>query len=141
MRDVLVVKSNSSLTADILTSVSETSAAGVRDFISAHRTLIAGSLYDFDHIGIRRIPAHRELNTIREYSPLLINATPHSRRLSRYYPLRNSKQILEKRIIPRLPCNLTQHLILQMLHLRIKLSDLCHSNSFIVCVAGGGKLL
>ena len=46
---------------DVLATVGKTTAAGVRNFVTADRTFVAGDIDNLDDIGIGLISAHSEL--------------------------------------------------------------------------------
>ena len=50
--NVVLVKGNGSAPAYVLTAVGKTAAAGVCNFVSAHRTFVAGDFDNLDNIGV-----------------------------------------------------------------------------------------
>ena len=52
----------------------------------------------------------------------LINAASHGRGVSRHDDFGNVEHLFKQRVIPRKPCDFTEHLIFKMLYLCIKFS-------------------
>jgi hypothetical protein len=104
MRNVIVIKGDSSELTNVLAAVSETSATGVGDLISANGTLVASNLNDLDNIRVVFISTHRKLYALSEDRALLIYTATHRRLVTGYGLFGNIHNILKKLILPREAC-------------------------------------
>ena len=87
--DMMLVERDGAEAADVLAAVCKAAAAGVGDFVSAHRALVAGDLDDLDDVGVILVSAHSELYSLSENGALLIDAAAHCGSVSGYDHFRN----------------------------------------------------
>ena len=92
---MILVERDSAEAADILTPVSQASAAGVSDFVAADGTFVAGNVNYLDHVGILLVPAHSNLDALGKYRTLLINTAAHGRGVSGDYYFGNVQKIVK----------------------------------------------
>ena len=65
MRHVIFVEGDRAESADVLATVRKATAAGVSDFVAAHRTFVAGDIDNFYDVGVLFVAAHSEFHAFR----------------------------------------------------------------------------
>ena len=65
MRHVIFVEGDRAESADVLATVRKATAAGVSDFVTAHRTFVAGDIDNFYDVRVLFVAAHREFHAFR----------------------------------------------------------------------------
>ena len=88
MRLLMLVKCDSTHTADIFAAVRYTASARLRYIIAAYGTFVTGNIYYLNYVGICRIAAHSDFNTFRNDSSLLVDTASHCGLILDYF-LRN----------------------------------------------------
>ena len=83
MRLLMLVKCDSTHTADIFAAVRYTASARLRYIIAAYGTFVTGNIYYLNYVGICRIAAHSDFNTFRNDSSLLVDTATELRCRSR----------------------------------------------------------
>ena len=121
VRYVIVVEGDSSALAHVLATVSKTAAARACYLVTAHRTLVAGYIYNLNDVLVARVTAHSDFYTLAENGAFLINAAAHSRLSAGNNGFRDVEGSLGKSARPSLARDLAQNLIFEILYLCIKL--------------------
>ena len=120
--DVVMVKGDRAALADVLTAMRQAAAAGGGDFIAGSRAFVAGDVDDLDHVVVVLVAAHGDLHALAENGALLEDAAAHGGFLAGGDDLGNIKDILQQCAVPGVAGDLTQHLVLEVLYLRIEFS-------------------
>ena len=106
--------------AGILTAVSNTAAAHVRDGVSAGRAVVTGDVDGFYNVGVISVPPGCKLYALRQYGALLIHAAAHGGHFAGDYLLGDVQKGCVKIAFPSVLGNGTQDFVLQVLDFCIK---------------------
>ena len=126
--NVVGIERDSTELTNVLATVCKTAAASVGNLVSAYGTLITCELNNLDNVGVVLIAAHSNLYSLGNDSTLLVNTATGGCLLTGNDGLRHVEEVLNKLVIPSKPCNLTKHLVFQMLYFSVKFAHFCLLN-------------
>ena len=121
MRNVLSVKRDCAELAHVFATMRQ---AGLRNFIAAHRALVASDVDDFDDVGIFFVAAHCELDALCQNGALFVHATTHGGDFARHDAFGDVDGSLAELAIPCFFCHFAKHFVFEML-------NFCVENSHI----------
>ena len=122
MGHMVVVEGDGLALAHVLAAVGQAATAGARHLIARSRALIAGDVDHLDDVGVLLVAAHGQLHALAQDGPLLVHAAAHGGHLAGHDGLGDLQHLFGGQAVPRAAGHLTQHLVLQILHLCVKLS-------------------
>ena len=77
VRHVIRVERDRTETAGVFATVRKATAAGVRHFVAAHRTFVAGNIDHLYHVGLIVIQPHGDTHTLGKNSAFFVYAATH----------------------------------------------------------------
>ena len=120
--NVVVVEGDGASLTYVFTSVCETAAAGIGNFITCGRTFVTSDVDNLNDVGVILVTAHNHFYAFAEDGSFLINTATHGGGLSGNDHLGNVQNFFEQSIVPCASCDFTKHLVFQVLNFCIKLS-------------------
>lgn len=125
MRHMLAVKRDCAELAHVLATMHKTASACARDFIAAHRTLVASNIDDFDDVGVILVSAHGKFDALCKYCAFLIHATAHCGDFPGNDAFGDVYRIGVESVLPCFFCDFSQNLVFEVLNFCIEYSHLC----------------
>ncbi len=101
------------LRAGVHAVVGDAAAAGLGDGDAVHRALVAGDGQHLHHVGVARVAAQRQLHTLVDDGPLLVDAAAHGGLgIVRYDPFGDGHGVLRREpVVERQRRDLPEHLV------------------------------